>query len=61
LLTGNNWQLSARKITGDSEETVEWFAGDNKIFEKKNVNLSSVLQEIEQILTKSQTAKTEKR
>ena len=52
LLTGNNWQLSTHKITG---EAVEWL-DDVKFFEKKVVALSGVLQEIEQALAKAKPA-----
>lgn len=51
LLTGNNWHLSIRKITGDSEEKVEWF-DDKKIFEKTEALLSDVLNEITRVLSK---------
>jgi len=51
LLTGNNWQLSTRKISGDSGEKVEWF-GD-KYLEPKAALLSEVLNEITTVLAKS--------
>lgn len=54
LLTGNNWQLSTRKITG---EAVEWL-DDDKFFEKKSATLSDVLQEIEQALAQAKPKKS---
>ena len=51
LLTGNNWQLSARKITGTD---VEWF-GEKNVFEQKKAPLSNVLSEIGKLLTSRKT------
>ena len=58
LLTGNNWHLSARKITKTSGETeqVEWFT-DKGPFEKKEALLSDVLREIAVVLAKPKQAK----
>lgn len=56
LLTGSNWHLSIRKISGDSEEKVEWF-DDRKMFEKKEAPLADVLKEIKGVLEKSKPSK----
>lgn len=57
LLTGNNWHLSALKITGDSEEKVEWF-DDEKRIEKKEMLLSDVVSEIADVLAKPKQSKS---
>jgi hypothetical protein len=56
LLTGNNWYLSIRKITENSEAKVEWF-DDKNIFEKKQAPLSDVLNEIAAVLAKPKQEK----
>lgn len=56
LLTGNNWELSARKITGKSKKNVEWL-GDKGLFQKKQALLSDVLSEIAVVLARSKQAK----
>lgn len=60
LLTGNNWQLSARKITDDTKSSntgssnaqVEWFDAKN-IFERPKAPLNQVLKEIAAVLGKA--------
>ena len=53
LLTGNNWQLSAREISGDK---VEWFA-NKRTFSTKIAPLSEVLGEIERVLADAKAKK----
>jgi hypothetical protein len=52
LLTGNNWHLSVRKITGTSQQTVEWFDNENK-----DALLSDVLSEISAQVSTSESSK----
>lgn len=58
LLTGNNWQLSARKITDDNKANntekaqVEWFDAKN-IFERPKAPLNQALKEIAAVLDKA--------
>ena len=54
LWTGNNWHLSACKITGDSKEKVEWFDEDLAM---KEVPLSEVQSEIAAVLAKRKQSK----
>ncbi|MEI6235861.1 MAG: hypothetical protein WCT04_22630 [Planctomycetota bacterium] len=56
VYTGNNWQLSIRKITGAK---VEWFDGD-KTLEKSDALLADVLKEIPVIMAKAATPTTSK-
>jgi len=51
LLTGSNWHLSIRKITGGSEKKVEWF-DDKQIFENQELLLSDVQNEIKAVLVR---------
>jgi len=63
LLTGNNWQLSVRKITGDTkakntqakntqEAQVEWFDVKN-LFERPKAPLNQALKKISDVLGKA--------
>jgi hypothetical protein len=49
LLTGNNWQYSACKITG---ETILWFP-ESEVFKSKPMRLTSVVAGIQKILSKA--------
>jgi hypothetical protein len=56
LLIGNNWHLSARKIT---RNTVEWFVNDRNMdrnIKQKSAALSDVLQEIKRALARAKPA-----
>ncbi|HEX9997528.1 MAG TPA: hypothetical protein VGB45_10320 [Abditibacterium sp.] len=56
LLTGNNWHLSARKISG---ETVEWF--DNKnFFQPKIAPLFEVEEEISRVIANTKESEPKK-
>jgi hypothetical protein len=59
LLTGNNWQLSVRKISRDSQEKIEWFDG-KKILENQEVLLSDVLSEVKLALSHDEPETPEK-